>query len=91
MTPPLKFYEKIFIQFNIKVLTFYYNLNLEYYGTYIMSNNNIYCKEYNFPNNKKQLKKIESKLYSENYLLYDFMKHIFEDLNEAFSEDYSYI
>jgi hypothetical protein len=31
---------------------------------------------------------MELKLYNENYLLYDFMKHIFEDLYEDFSEDY---
>ena len=89
LTPPMKFYEKIFAIYNIKVTTLYYNLFQEYYGILIFSNNNIYCKEYDFPNSKKKLKKIQSKLFNENYLLYDFMKDIFEDMYEDFDEDFS--
>ena len=82
--PPIKFYEKIFKMFNVKVTTLYYNIYEEYYGICIFENMKIYCKEYDFPHDKKQLIKTQLKLYKENILLYDFMKHIFDDFNEDY-------
>ena len=69
---------------NVIVTTLYYNIYEEYYGMCIFENMKIYCKEYDFPHYKNQLIKTQLKLYKENILLYDFMKHIFDD----FDEDY---
>lgn len=81
--PPIKFYEKIFKMLNVIVTTLYYNIYEEYYGMCIFENMKIYCKEYDFPHDKKQLIKTQLKLYKENILLYDFMKYIFDDFENV--------